>query len=150
MRELQNVVRNIVVLNDRELVSKGDTAAAAQWRPCAPGACPAPETSDSWPSPCRPALPVRPLWLVEKEAIEQAIASCDGNIPKAAALLGDQPLDHLSQEAGLGRGQPGLRARLEDLPFTPSFAKKQGWERALAIIRLGCPCLSARVGKGLA
>ena len=30
---------------------------------------------------------VRPLWQVEKEAIEEAIAACDGNIPRAAALL---------------------------------------------------------------
>ena len=30
---------------------------------------------------------VRPLWIVEKEAIEQAIVFCDGSIPKAAALL---------------------------------------------------------------
>ena len=29
-----------------------------------------------------------PLWQVEKEAIEEAIAACDGNIPRAAALLG--------------------------------------------------------------
>jgi len=34
---------------------------------------------------------IRPLWLVEKEAIEQAIALCDGNIPKAAALLEVSP-----------------------------------------------------------
>jgi two-component system repressor protein LuxO len=30
---------------------------------------------------------IRPLWMVEKEVIEHAIASCDGNIPQAAALL---------------------------------------------------------------
>ncbi len=30
---------------------------------------------------------IRPLWLGEKETIEQAIALCSGNIPKAAALL---------------------------------------------------------------
>jgi DNA-binding NtrC family response regulator len=30
---------------------------------------------------------VRPLWQVEKETIEEAIAACDGNIPRAAALL---------------------------------------------------------------
>ena len=29
----------------------------------------------------------RPLWMVEKDAIERAIAICDGNVPKAAALL---------------------------------------------------------------
>ena len=34
---------------------------------------------------------IMPLWLVEKEAIEQAIAICEGNIPKAAALLQVSP-----------------------------------------------------------
>ena len=31
---------------------------------------------------------IRPLWQVEKEAIEAAIRICRGNIPKAAAYLG--------------------------------------------------------------
>ena len=48
--------------------------------------------------------PIRPLWLVEKETIEQAIASCDGNIPKAAALLEISP--------------------------STIYRKKQGWEEA--------------------
>ncbi|MCB1737269.1 MAG: sigma-54-dependent Fis family transcriptional regulator [Gammaproteobacteria bacterium] len=30
---------------------------------------------------------IRPLWRVERDAIEQAINACDGNIPRAAALL---------------------------------------------------------------
>jgi len=34
---------------------------------------------------------VIPLWLVEKKAIEAAIVFCDGNIPKAAALLDVSP-----------------------------------------------------------
>lgn len=34
---------------------------------------------------------VRPLWQVEKEAIEQAIASCGGNVPRAAARLEISP-----------------------------------------------------------
>nr|WP_258872188.1 sigma-54 dependent transcriptional regulator [Thalassotalea euphylliae] len=34
---------------------------------------------------------IMPLWLVEKQAIEQAITACDGNIPKAAALLDVSP-----------------------------------------------------------
>lgn len=32
-----------------------------------------------------------PALAVEKEVIEQVIASCDGNIPKAAALLEISP-----------------------------------------------------------
>ena len=31
---------------------------------------------------------ILPLWETEKQAIEDAIESCGGNIPKAAALLG--------------------------------------------------------------
>ena len=34
---------------------------------------------------------IKPLWLVEKEAIEEAIALCNGNIPRAAALLEINP-----------------------------------------------------------
>ncbi|WP_342058801.1 sigma-54-dependent transcriptional regulator [Aeromonas sp. OTU364] len=104
VRELQNVVRNIVVLNDRELVSKdilppplnGGRALAV------PAAVEA--THEILAEPVPTPLPVRPLWLVEKEAIEQAIASCDGNIPKAAALLEISP--------------------------STIYRKKQGWEEA--------------------
>jgi len=32
-----------------------------------------------------------PLWLTEKQAIEQAIEACDGNIPKAAGYLDVSP-----------------------------------------------------------
>ena len=32
-----------------------------------------------------------PLWLTEKNAIEQAIEACDGNIPKAAGYLDVSP-----------------------------------------------------------
>ncbi|GIU51207.1 sigma-54 dependent transcriptional regulator [Shewanella sp. KT0246] len=34
---------------------------------------------------------IQPLWLTEKITIETAIAQCDGNIPKAAALLDVSP-----------------------------------------------------------
>ncbi len=34
---------------------------------------------------------IKPLWVVEKETIEQAIEMCDGNIPKAAAYLEISP-----------------------------------------------------------
>uniref|UniRef100_UPI003B9F59C1 sigma-54-dependent transcriptional regulator n=1 Tax=Aeromonas jandaei TaxID=650 RepID=UPI003B9F59C1 len=104
VRELQNVVRNIVVLNDKELVSPDilppplngvrtlSVTAAATQQPAATSATLA------------VGGPIRPLWLVEKEVIEQAIASCDGNIPKAAALLEISP--------------------------STIYRKKQGWEEA--------------------
>jgi len=34
---------------------------------------------------------IQPLWLTEKQTIEGAIALCDGNVPKAAALLDISP-----------------------------------------------------------
>ena len=65
---------------------------------------PAEDPPETLAEPMSIPLPVRPLWLVEKEAIEQAIASCDGNIPKAAALLEISP--------------------------STIYRKKQGWEEA--------------------
>jgi DNA-binding NtrC family response regulator len=94
IRQLQNVVRNVVVLNDGDVVepemlppplNKGIAALAHR-----PGAVAAPALA----APCAPgdpALSIRPLWQVEKDTIETAITLCDGNIPKAAALLGISP-----------------------------------------------------------
>ncbi|AWK87847.1 sigma-54-dependent transcriptional regulator [Azospirillum thermophilum] len=108
VRQLQNVVRNIVVLHE------GDTVTAAMLPPplstggagahgagpavplhhphaLQPGPAPqqaAPAAAPPAPPPQPPGpKPIRPLWEVEKDAIEDAIAACDGNIPRAAALL---------------------------------------------------------------
>jgi DNA-binding NtrC family response regulator len=96
VRQLQNVIRQIVVLHNGE-VATCDMLPPPLGRPGAPGAAAA-----AWPA-TGPAVrelpgtngaghggtarPIRPLWQVEKEAIEDAIAACDGNIPRAAALL---------------------------------------------------------------
>lgn len=91
VRQLQNVVRNIVVLNDGEEVE-------LQMIP-APVSAEVPVQSrfnrtstltsvhQHLESTQRKSSEVKPLWEVEKEAIEYAISYCDGNIPKAAALL---------------------------------------------------------------
>ncbi|MGL6164829.1 MAG: helix-turn-helix domain-containing protein, partial [Aeromonas veronii] len=104
VRELQNVVRNIVVLNDKELVSPDILPPPLNGvRPQLPAAIAAAVAS----APAATGVangPIRPLWLVEKEVIEQAIASCDGNIPKAAALLEISP--------------------------STIYRKKQGWEES--------------------
>jgi two-component system repressor protein LuxO len=34
---------------------------------------------------------VKPLWLIERGAIEEAVNYCDGNVPRAAALLEVSP-----------------------------------------------------------
>ncbi|MEX2643307.1 MAG: sigma-54 dependent transcriptional regulator [Acetobacterales bacterium] len=98
VRQLQNVVRNVVVLNDAEEVTRemlptpldrvkidGSNGVQGQGdqRPpslATPGGSPA----------ARLGAPegIRPLWEVEKATIEQAIDICGGNIPRAAAHLG--------------------------------------------------------------
>lgn len=45
------------------------------------------DVSATLPAAVPQGMTIRPLWLVEKETIEHAIQQCDGNIPKAAALL---------------------------------------------------------------
>ncbi|HYG90901.1 MAG TPA: sigma-54 dependent transcriptional regulator [Azospirillum sp.] len=80
VRQVQNVVRNIVVLHD------GDTVLPSMLpAPLSPQAASPPSASSAIPSGPRE---IRQLWQVEKDAIEDAIAACDGNIPRAAALLG--------------------------------------------------------------
>ncbi|MGY4107009.1 sigma-54-dependent transcriptional regulator [Aeromonas encheleia] len=91
VRELQNVVRNIVVLNDREWVSTDILPPPLNGRRGSHVALASPATPEEASAPTQRNAPIRPLWLVEKEAIEQAITSCDGNIPKAAALLEISP-----------------------------------------------------------
>lgn len=84
VRQLQNIIQNIVVMNDGELVQ--------------PDMVP-PPVGGRWARPhsTRRAdatgvmLNIRPLAEVEREAIESAITACEGNIPKAAVLLGVNP-----------------------------------------------------------
>ena len=92
VRQLQNVIRNVVVLHNGEQVtvemlpsplnagipSGKDDAVAAR-------------AIDTLPASPKDSAPLKPLWLVEKEAIEHAIALCSGNIPRAAALLALSP-----------------------------------------------------------
>ena len=84
VRQLQNVVRNIVVLHD------GERVVPSMFPPplnTVPVAAPAPHTVLVAPVATTSSDAIRPMWLVEKETIENAIAACDGNIPQAAALL---------------------------------------------------------------
>ncbi len=84
VREMQNIMRRIVVLNDGPVVT--------------PDMLPDPLgqlTSDAG-APARAMTAgndgdIRPLWLVEKEAIEQAMTACGGNVTLAAARLQINP-----------------------------------------------------------
>ena len=90
VRQLQNILRNIVVLQNGELITQDMLPSLLSTSGNAPSV-----VSDSRPveenSLESDSGPIRPLWLVEKETIEGAIAICDGNIPRAAALLEVSP-----------------------------------------------------------
>ncbi|MBL6927699.1 MAG: sigma 54-interacting transcriptional regulator [Rhodospirillales bacterium] len=90
VREVQNVLRHIIVLNDGDEVthemlphplnlSTATGISQARARP--------PSPAGDTPPARRPDI-IRPLAEVEKEAIDNAIRLCDGNIPKAAHFLG--------------------------------------------------------------
>ena len=87
VRELQNVLRNAVVLNDGEEITAAmlGSIAAAPTLAGPPAAMSAAGPPAAEPAPGERAI--RPLWQIEREAIEEAIRRCNGNVPRAAALL---------------------------------------------------------------
>ena len=95
VRELENVTRNIVVLNDGDRVEfEMLPALLKQTKPMTGGAPDSvtddePRQTDGIAPGANSEVPggIRPLWMEEKAIIERAIAICNGNIPKAAALL---------------------------------------------------------------
>jgi two-component system repressor protein LuxO len=104
VRELENAIRTAVVLHDGEVVTAPMLPATVREggaKPVpvlAPAPAPPPE-----PESVKPALPpltlravestkrIRPLADTEREAIEEAVKLCGGNIAKAAAFLGISP-----------------------------------------------------------
>lgn len=91
VRELQNVVRNAVVLNDGETVELAMLPPALQAGSAAAPPGPTAYAGDPSPSAIRQPAEIRPLESVVRHTIEQAIAACDGNVPKAAAALQVSP-----------------------------------------------------------
>ena len=93
IRQLQNVVRNMVVLNDGEEITEHMLPAPLD---DLVGAVPpvATETPGSAAGEMRVTAGkadqglIRPLVDVERDTIEEAIRICGGNVPKAAASLG--------------------------------------------------------------
>jgi DNA-binding NtrC family response regulator len=92
VRQLQNMVRSVVVLNDGDTVTQ-------DMMPDPPGAVPARSGNVGMAAGARaaggqetaPTQRIRPLAEVEREAIERAIELCGGNIAKAAGSLGVSP-----------------------------------------------------------
>ncbi len=88
VRQLQNVIRNVVVLFDGEQVTK--TMLPAPLTAIANFVALPPARGRTEAGPPQPEE-VRPLRVVEKDAIERAIVFCEGNVPRAAALLEVSP-----------------------------------------------------------
>jgi DNA-binding NtrC family response regulator len=95
VRQLQNVIRNIVVLNDQEVVTP-----AMLPPPLNEVSTTAPQSATGGSAEAgaiaaaagiTDAASIQPLWQIEKQVIEQTIEHCDGNIPRAAALLEISP-----------------------------------------------------------
>jgi two-component system repressor protein LuxO len=99
IRELQNIVRQIVVLNPGGQVATSMlpgpmlTDAGVSDVPGAPDSASESEEKESVADQAiaetqATGEEILPMWQVEKETIERAIELCEGNVPKAAALLG--------------------------------------------------------------
>ncbi|MGF1723329.1 quorum-sensing sigma-54 dependent transcriptional regulator LuxO [Photobacterium nomapromontoriensis] len=100
VRELQNVIRNIVVLNAGEEVTlqmvpppinNSGVKIASSHSTGAEHPLDTEIPRDSLAGHMVNKSQVEPLWAVEKRAIQTAIDACDGNIPRAAGLLEVSP-----------------------------------------------------------
>ena len=87
VRQLQNIVRSIVVLHPDGQAVTGSMLPPVLRTDAAP-LIPR-QTAQASGNMDDGRIP--PLWKIERSAIERAIALCDGNIPKAAALLEISP-----------------------------------------------------------
>lgn len=94
VRQLQNVIQQAVVLHDGEQI-EADMLALDIHQGLqesldgddSPGASAAKSETHSQPDDLARRRAIEPLWMVEKRAIEAAVAACDGNINRAAGLL---------------------------------------------------------------
>ena len=95
VRQLQNAMQQVVVLNDGTTVDYHMLPAPVISGKLEPET-PSMATVSSITSPRQPAAQqahmtrrqqIEPLWLTEKNTVEAAIEACDGNINQAAGLL---------------------------------------------------------------
>jgi len=105
VRELQNLIRQIVVLNEGGTVEEAMLPAVLQAAPLANRARAAPAAAPQSAAPppgAEDGKDIRPLWQVERDTIESAIAACDGNVPRAAGLLEISPSTIYRKRAAWG------------------------------------------------
>lgn len=94
VRQLENLLRRVVVLHEGSTITANMIPAMLQGPPqsltrhsTAPKSQHNGDAQREWLPPVQTAA-VRPLRDVERDAIESAIAHCEGNISRAAKLLG--------------------------------------------------------------
>jgi len=93
VRQLQNMVRNVVVLHDGPVVDLAMLPEPLRPSGARPtlvrgGSAAPPATLSVLPAA---SSTVRPLWLLEKEMILEALRQCGDDVPKAATLLEISP-----------------------------------------------------------
>lgn len=103
VRQLQNIVRGIAVLYDGPTVTTDMMPRSLLQPENTDMTAPATESAEM------PFGGISPLWRVERDAIEQAIALCEGNIPKAAALLEISP-STIYRKKMVWNKRPGLES----------------------------------------
>ena len=102
IRQVQNVIRNTVVLNEGDVVTADMLPPPLNQPASVAKSGPSAEQQPEHPQDAEWGAGVAaiggngdgdivPLWKVERDVIERAIEACDGNIPKAAAKLGISP-----------------------------------------------------------
>jgi two-component system repressor protein LuxO len=102
IRELQNVLRNVVLFHDDTVVSAAMLSRLEAAAPASPPPAPPLRLAASANGT---RTTIKPLWQVEKQAIEAALAACAGNVPRAAALLEINPSTIYRRKAEWERAQ---------------------------------------------
>lgn len=92
VRELQNVIRNVVVLNAAEVVTRDMLpppldGSMGILQPANDPSWPSGDGSEGWANTGK----IRPLHEIERDVIEEALRRNDGNVPRAAAQLKISP-----------------------------------------------------------
>jgi DNA-binding NtrC family response regulator len=91
VRQLQNVIRNVVVLHDGDMVRPEMLPAPLLGSSFATSAQAAHAVGDGRAPAAADDGTIKPLWLIEKLAIERALTICNGNIQEASKQLEISP-----------------------------------------------------------
>lgn len=102
VRQLQNIIRNLVVLNQGPHVTQAMLPPPLNNVSVSERPTRMPELTVDALEVEVEVSSIKPLWIVERDAIEQAVALCAGNIPKAAALLEVSPSTIYRKKASWG------------------------------------------------